>query len=311
MTDEIRDEKGASVRIAAPVFEAGAEDDVIVETPFVNETLVANGTVVPDIDEVAKRDPYVMKKDSAQYNRNMKRPPSDWEKAIEKIQANAAAHGGYYIAADKATGEPFLDPLTQQPYEVNTLLKRVRDMQIAGYGMDVPGAGLNGEKNHFFFKAGAENAIPLPPQPEQQPVEPVKTTTEEKDKGGVWAWLKRNWLWLLAGAGAIAGGIIYLVHKNRKKSVSYVALEDTPAIEKPSGGNVPDLGDIDIDYGQHNGPYTPDAGPDIEHPFEPASASTSNTVSTESPLTSSLSSAGNGVSQSNAEDGISQLGNSR
>ncbi len=47
-----------------------------------------------------------------------------------------------------------------------------------------------------------------------------KKAEAEKEKGGFLDWCGRNWGWLVAGAAAIAAGIVFLVRKNRKKSSS-------------------------------------------------------------------------------------------
>lgn len=45
-----------------------------------------------------------------------------------------------------------------------------------------------------------------------------KKAEAEKEKGGFLDWCGRNWGWLVAGAAAIAVGIVFLVRKNKKKS---------------------------------------------------------------------------------------------
>ena len=47
-----------------------------------------------------------------------------------------------------------------------------------------------------------------------------KNAEAEKEKGGFLDWCGRNWGWLVAGAAAIAAGIIFLTRKNRKKKSS-------------------------------------------------------------------------------------------
>ncbi|MBE6456042.1 MAG: hypothetical protein E7014_06340 [Alphaproteobacteria bacterium] len=47
-----------------------------------------------------------------------------------------------------------------------------------------------------------------------------KKAEAEKEKGGFLDWCGRNWGWLVAGAAAIAAGIIFLTRKNRKKKSS-------------------------------------------------------------------------------------------
>lgn len=57
----------------------------------------------------------------------------------------------------------------------------------------------------------------------QKPDEKALDKKKKDEEKGVWAWCKRNWGWLLAGAVAIGVGAYFLIRNNKKKDKNQVA----------------------------------------------------------------------------------------
>ena len=64
----------------------------------------------------------------------------------------------------------------------------------------------------------------------QKPDEKALDKKKKDEEKGVWAWCKRNWGWLLAGAAAIGIGAYFLIRNNKKKDKKQVATK-TPKKE--------------------------------------------------------------------------------
>lgn len=225
------------------VQEADAKQDAVKAAKPAQPAQGSKDTKDPNVHEAGSKEDVALKADRPHVN--------EWEKAVEKIKANAAKNGGFYIANDPKTGKPFVDPSTGKPYEVNALLQKIHDSQVSGKGMDVPGAGINKEGNSFYFvPANEASAVPAPNKAETQ----KKEEDKKKEEGG---WFSRNWKWLAAAAGALAVGaaVFFMSRKKKNKSTASTttakstdsATTSTPAVDNtpantPAPSPSPELG---------------------------------------------------------------------
>lgn len=164
--------------------------------------------IIPDLTpEQAASVPGALVANSAKHQGLTKAYPSkDRQQAYARMRKIAAQSGGKYSKMKGSDGKPM---------DAEAYITLIEGANAKGVPVLVKGAGQYG--GNFLF------------QPTQKTPTATNTTETEKDQGGFLDWCKRNWYWLVAGAAAIAAGIVFLVRHNRKKkSTKTITVTPTP-----------------------------------------------------------------------------------